>query len=172
MRWLVCALLPMFVYLAGCGPSASIQRLSSDTSGQDPILQVWTKAGGFEAGADIKVLVGWNKHLGTGPVSPTDPRSDGMCVVKVSDWKPNASDYDHSNDMRIEFIYNGQLLAKKVLPTPTDFANAYYRKEHPEVRETREIKETKETNVECPTCGDKVSPGAKSCPSCGVKLVR
>ncbi len=131
MLKLACFMLPL-VLLAGCGgPSARIDKVSGDMSGDEPVLQVWTRAHKIEAGADAKVVVGWNKWLGTGPVTQGEIRADGTCVVKVADWKPGASDHDKLTDMRVEFTYNNKVLAKRVLTTPTDFANAFHAK-HPD----------------------------------------
>ncbi len=121
------AFLVAALILAGCGASASIQHLATDNSGQDPVLQVWCKAKRLEQGADSQIVVGWNKRLGTGPVNAADLRSDGTLVVKVTQWQPTGSDWDRSNEMRVEFLYEGKVLAKRVLPAPTDFANAYER---------------------------------------------
>lgn len=124
MRTLACLLVPFFL-ATGCGPAASIDRVSSDLSGRDPVLQVWCHAKRLEEGADIKVQVEWNKNLGTGPVSPTAVRADHVVVVPVAQWALGAAAFDRENEMEIRFVYNGDILAHRKLTTPSDFSNAF-----------------------------------------------
>jgi len=125
VRHLACLVVVPLLILAGCGPSLSVQRLTTDASGQEPVLQVWCRDAKRLDGHDVQVLVGWNRWLGTASVDATTVRPDGLLVVNVAKWQPNQSDFDKFNEMRVEFSADGRLFAKRQLPAPTDFANAF-----------------------------------------------
>ncbi len=125
MRRVLGALVVLAI-LAGCGPAASVDKLSSDLSGKDPVLQVWCHAKRLEEGSDIKVVVEWNKNVGTGPVAWNQPRErDNICVVNIQQWSIGNSSYERLNEMTVRFLYNDQELAHRVCPAPTEFVNAF-----------------------------------------------
>src|SRR5581483_7182725 len=81
VRHLACLVVVPLLILAGCGPSLSVQRLTTDASGQEPVLQVWCRDAKRLDGHDVQVLVGWNRWLGTASVDATTVRPDGLLVV-------------------------------------------------------------------------------------------
>ena len=116
----------LLAVLAGCGPSATIDKLASDLSGKDPILQVWCHAKGLKEGDDYRVTVEWNKNVGTAPVAWNSPReNDNFCLVQVQQWSIGNSTWDRLNEMNVHFLYNQKEIARRVFKTPTDFANAF-----------------------------------------------
>jgi hypothetical protein len=125
MRHVLGAVLVLAV-IAGCGPAASIDKLGSDNSGKDPVLQVWCHVKRLEENADIKVVVEWNHNTGTAKVSETARRaSDNVAVVNVEQWAFGNSTYDRLNEMSVRFVYDDTVLAQRVLSTPNEFANAF-----------------------------------------------
>jgi hypothetical protein len=111
--------------LAGCGPSATIDKLASDLSGKDPILQVWCHAKSLREGDDYRVNVEWNKNVGTASVDWNSPHEDNFCLVQVQQWSIGNSTWDRLNEMNVHFLCNQKEIAHRVLKTPTDFANAF-----------------------------------------------